>query len=348
MTNWKALALSFALLSAPVLAAPPAVPATIASAVAATDRSPNNVKLDAGRKPAQVLQFLGLKRGMQVLDLFGANVYWAEITSPVVGPKGHVTVWQPTQFYGTKGKASFEAFAAKHPNASIITSPFEAAVLPKNYADFVILNDNYHDSYWQNEKLGLPQMDPNAFLKEVYAAMKPGAVIGVIDHDANPNSETRATVEKEHRIAFEQVVRLPRFDFAQNRENIRCRDCMDWLPADRGENVQLQAPQLAFQSLRSPLCFQRLEALARNRLERNDRRALLRLSQHRRVVSCRELPPLCIALLACRCESDLGVRTEGNQFLASLKAILETPEFGAAALHQQVESSAIEQLQWLV
>ena len=200
MTNWKALALSFALLSAPVLAAPPAAPVTIASAVAATGRSPNNVKLDAGRKPAQVLQFLGLKRGMQVLDLFGANVYWAEITSPVVGPKGHVTVWQPTQFYGTKGKASFEAFAAKHPNASIVTSPFEAAVLPKNYADFVILNDNYHDSYWQNEKLGLPQMDPNAFLKAVYAAMKPGAVIGVIDHVANPNSDTRATVDKYHRI----------------------------------------------------------------------------------------------------------------------------------------------------
>jgi predicted methyltransferase len=43
-------------------------------------------------------------------------------------------------------------------------------------------------------------MDPNAFLKAVYAAMKPGAVIGVIDHVANPNADTRATVEKYHRI----------------------------------------------------------------------------------------------------------------------------------------------------
>jgi len=30
--------------------------------------------------------------------------------------------------------------------------------------------------------------------------MKPGGVIGVIDHIANPNSDTRATVEKYHRI----------------------------------------------------------------------------------------------------------------------------------------------------
>ena len=39
---------------------------------------------------------------MHVLDLFGANAYWAEIMAPVVGPKGHVTVWQPTQFYSDK------------------------------------------------------------------------------------------------------------------------------------------------------------------------------------------------------------------------------------------------------
>jgi predicted methyltransferase len=111
-----------------------------------------------------------------------------------------VTVWMPTQFFADKRKQSFAAFMATHPNVSITSSPFEAADLPKSYADFVIINDNYHDSYWQNEKLKLPQMDPNAFLKAVYASMKPGATIGVIDHVANPNSDTRATVEKYHRI----------------------------------------------------------------------------------------------------------------------------------------------------
>jgi predicted methyltransferase len=48
-------------------------------------------------------------------------------------------------------------------------------------------------------------MDPGAFLKAVYAAMKPGAVIGVIDHIANKNDDTRATVEKFHRIDPEVV-----------------------------------------------------------------------------------------------------------------------------------------------
>jgi predicted methyltransferase len=195
----KAVAMSLALTSAPLLAAP-AAPVTIAAAVSSSDRSSDNVKLDAGRKPAQVLKFLGLRRGMHVLDLFGGNAYWAEIMAPVVGPRGHDTVWEPTQFYSADTKKSFAEFAAKHPNVSIVTSPFEAPALPKNYADFVILNDNYHDTYWQSAKYGIPRMNPDAFLKAVYASMKPGAVIGVIDHVASPNSDTRATVEKFHRI----------------------------------------------------------------------------------------------------------------------------------------------------
>ena len=198
LLNVAAAALAISIATGPSTAAPKTP--TIAAAVAASDRSADNVKLDAGRKPAQVLGYLGLRPGMHVLDLFGANAYWAEIEAPVVGAKGHVTVWQPTQFYREKTKASFGAFAAKHPNVDIVTSPFEAASLPKNYADFVILNDNYHDNYWQNEKLRIPKMDPNLFLKAVYASMKPGAVIGVIDHIANPNKDTRATVDKLHRI----------------------------------------------------------------------------------------------------------------------------------------------------
>jgi predicted methyltransferase len=194
------LAFALASLASTAPAAPAAKSPSIAAAVASPARDPDNVKLDEGRKPAQVLAFLGLKPGMHVLDLFGANRYWSEIMAPVVGPKGHVTVWNPTQFYSDKTKSAFEAFEAKTPNVSIVVSPFEAPKLSPNSADFVILNDNYHDTYWQNAKYGIPQMDPAAFVKAVYAAMKPGGVIGVIDHIANPNDDTRAIVEKLHRI----------------------------------------------------------------------------------------------------------------------------------------------------
>ncbi len=193
-----ALAAAIAALSAPLSASP--TPLSIAAAVAAPDRTADNVKMDEGRKPAQVLRFLGLRPGMTALDLFGGNKYWSEIMAPAVGPKGKVLVWEPAQFYDPDSQKAFAEFSAKHPNVSIHSTPFEAIELPKNTADFVMLNLNYHDTYWESAKYKIPRMEPAAFLKTVYAAMKPGAVIGVIDHVASPNSDTRATVEKYHRI----------------------------------------------------------------------------------------------------------------------------------------------------
>jgi len=181
-------------------ATPASAQSTVAAAVANTSaRSADNVKLDESRRPAEVLKFLGLKPGMRVSDPFGGNLYWAEITAPIVGPKGRVSIWQPTQFYRQKGYDNFTAFKAKQPNVWMRVSPFETPDFPANAYDFMLINLDYHDVYWENAKNGIVRMDPDQWLKTVYAAMKPGAVVGVIDHVAGPG-DTRATVEKYHRI----------------------------------------------------------------------------------------------------------------------------------------------------
>jgi len=181
-------------------ATPASAQSTVAAAVANTSaRSADNVKLDESRKPAEVLKFLGLKPGMRVSDPFGGNLYWAEITAPIVGPKGRVSIWQPTQFYRQKGYDNFTAFKAKQPNVWMRVSPFETPDFPANAYDFMLINLDYHDVYWESGKNGITRMDPDQWLKSVFAAMKPGAVVGIIDHVGNPG-DTRATVEKYHRI----------------------------------------------------------------------------------------------------------------------------------------------------
>ncbi len=175
-------------------------PANVAAAIAAPGRSADNVKLDASRKPAQLLAFLGVRRGMHVLDMFGANRYWAEIFARAVGSKGKVLVWEPTQFYDAESKKAFPAFAARTHNVSIVSSPFESPELPLAYADFALINLNYHDVYWENAKYGVKRMEPAAFLKTLYAAVKPGGIVGVVDHTANPGGDTRAVVDELHRI----------------------------------------------------------------------------------------------------------------------------------------------------
>jgi len=200
MRPFKILAL-FLLVSTPLAAKPPAPPAVdVAAAIAAPTRTPDNVKLDESRKPAELLAFLGLSRGMQVLDLFGGNKYWSEIMAPAIGPKGHVTIWQPAQFMNDKRKADLDAVTAAQKNVSLISSPFEAPNLPKNAFTFALINLDYHDVYWESTERKIPRMDPDAWLKTLYAAMKPGGVVGVVDHVALPNADTRATVEKLHRI----------------------------------------------------------------------------------------------------------------------------------------------------
>ena len=192
-----ALAILISVVAPPAAIASPL--ANVAAAVAAPGRSADNVKMDESRKPAEILNWAGLRQGMAVLDLFGGNRYWAEIFAPAVGPKGHVTVWEPNQFFGDKGRAAFDTFKAAHGNVTLLNSAMESPNLPAKAFDFAMLNLNYHDLYWENAKLGVVRMDPAAWLKTLHAAMKPGSTVVVIDHVANPG-DTRQNVEKYHRI----------------------------------------------------------------------------------------------------------------------------------------------------
>ncbi len=178
-----------------------AEPADVAAAVANTSaRSEANLKLDENRKPAELLTFFGLERGDHVIDMFGANRYWAEIIAPAIGREGQLIVWQPTQFMNDKRKAEFAEFAAKTGNAALITTPFEAPAIGANAYDFMIMNLDYHDVYWTSTERKIARMEPDAWLARLFAAMKPGAVVGIVDHAANAGGDAREVVEKLHRI----------------------------------------------------------------------------------------------------------------------------------------------------
>ena len=177
-----------------------AAPADVAAAVAnVSARTPDNVKLDENRKPAEVLAFLKLEQGARVIDMFGANKYWAEIIAPAVGP-GTVVVWQPVQFLNDKRRADFAEFTTKQPNVVLLSSRFETPLIGTNQYDFMIMNLDYHDVYWESTERKIERMEPQVWLKLLYDAMKPGAVIGIIDHVASPGGDTRQVVDKLHRI----------------------------------------------------------------------------------------------------------------------------------------------------
>lgn len=192
------------LVTAPVIAAPKR--ADLVGAVASAGRPAEDVLLDAGRKPVEVLTFMGLKTGDKVADIMAGNGYYTEIMARVVGPKGHVTAYDPKQFLegDAKAAAAWTALLGREANVTHTAYPFEAFAAPANAYDFVMLHLDYHDLYWESEKFKVPKTNPAAFLKTLYASVRPGGTVAVIDHVALPG-DTRATVDKMHRIDPEVV-----------------------------------------------------------------------------------------------------------------------------------------------
>ena len=177
-----------------------AEPADIATAVAASDRPASAKSMDAVRKPVETLQFLGLKRGDRALDLFGSGGYYAIIMARAVGPTGSVDAWEAKNFVGDKTRETWTKLQREIPNLKLIVSPAAQLDLPEDSYDFVMFNLNYHDLYWESAEYKFPRMDPKPFVQELYRAVKPGGVLGVIDHAANRGGGTRDVAQTLHRI----------------------------------------------------------------------------------------------------------------------------------------------------
>jgi predicted methyltransferase len=195
-SGWMLLAL---LIAAPLAAKGPP-PADVAGAVAASDRPKAARDLDASRHPAEILTFMGLRRGDRALDLVTGTGYYAELMARAVGPTGSATAWEPSNFINDEARRNMAALRARAPNVVPLATPANAFTLPASAYDFAMIHLNYHDTYWESARLGFPRMDPEAFLRTIYRSLKPGGTMAVVDHVANPGGDTRAVVEALHRI----------------------------------------------------------------------------------------------------------------------------------------------------
>ena len=168
--------------------------------VSAADRSPEDRALDAGRKPAEFLAFLGIKPGWKVADLGAGGGYTAELLARAVGPEGKV--------YAQNSPALLEKFLEKPWSARLakpvmkdvarldrdFDSPFPGDVPPLDAVTLVLF---YHDTVWL-------KVDREAMNKAVFAALKPGGVYLIIDHSAKAGDGIKVT-DTFHRIEEDVV-----------------------------------------------------------------------------------------------------------------------------------------------
>ena len=157
------------------------IPTNIAAAVANPARPEAQRAADAHRHPAELLAFAGVKPGDKVSDFMMGGGYFARILSGAVGPTGKVYAYQAAEFIGfNPDYAKWQDEAAKFaPNIVPVRFSLGAQAFPESL-DLILTAQNYHDLH-----LGRATPEQIAAINtQMFAALKPGGVLLVIDHYA--------------------------------------------------------------------------------------------------------------------------------------------------------------------
>ena len=173
-------------------AAAPAPDPALLAAVAAPHRSAGDKARDAYRHPAETLAFWGVKPGMTVLEISPGAGWWTDILAPYANKTGgrYIATGAPLEGPGSSeaGRAYRKAFEARIADQAVYGKvqvvPFGGEVRdlgPPNSVDVAFTARNVHN--W----VGRPGM-VDAVFADIFKVLKPGGVLGVKDHRADPRA----------------------------------------------------------------------------------------------------------------------------------------------------------------
>ena len=171
--------------------------ARMRTALAAPARPAESKARDEARKPIETIQFFGIETGDTVVELIAVGGWFTEVLSAAVGPSGKVYASNPP------GLVPAEPEKALHDrlgNIEAVHGTLADACLVGT-ADVAFTAQNLHDLYFGYR--GVPGSEAIAvdFLKAVYAGLKPGGVLGLIDHVGVAGQDNGAL----HRIELQQA-----------------------------------------------------------------------------------------------------------------------------------------------
>lgn len=176
------------------------------AAVEHAERTDADRARDAGRKPAEVLEFFGIEPGMDILDMFSGGGYYTEILSRVTGTDGSVVAHSNQAYAQFVGEEATNRYANNRlANVKILMAENQALEFPDGAFDAVLMVLAYHDIYYVSPNNGWPKIDGPKLVAELFDALRPGGILGVVDHYAAAGSG-RETGNSLHRIDPEIVI----------------------------------------------------------------------------------------------------------------------------------------------
>ncbi len=183
----------------PECAAGASVDTRLAAALAKPDR-PDKVKANDPVRDSEnrfMLQYV--QPGDHVLDLGAGGGYSTWLLSAAVCAGG-VDSQDPAQWVSSQGaQDARNALAAARTNVHLVTSDFDKVPVPAMPYDVIFIGTIYHDTY------NMPGADGVRMDKNLYATLKSGGLVVVIDHSAVGGAGT-TTTNTLHRIDKAQVL----------------------------------------------------------------------------------------------------------------------------------------------
>ncbi|OXE35232.1 MAG: methyltransferase [Phenylobacterium zucineum] len=170
--------------------------AAIIAAVADKSRPEADTKRDADRKPADMVEFAGIKRGQTVADFLPGGGYFTRIFAKVVGPKGTVFAVINAPAPNATKQNPILAVAAEpgYDNIKVVEGNVGAINLPGK-ADVIWTSQNYHDLFLTRFKVDIAVAN-----RSIFYALKPGGYFIVLDHAAAAGAPLVQTANTLHRI----------------------------------------------------------------------------------------------------------------------------------------------------
>ncbi len=169
---------------------------SLQKALAVADRPEADRARDASRRPAQVVSFVGIEKGMTVVDLVAAGGWYTEVLSTAVGSSG--TVYAQNNDYVLKFRDGANEFAISNrlkggrlPNVERINAEVADMGLAPGSVDAAFTALNFHDI-----ANGRGAAGTFAFLSAVKDVLKPGGIFAVIDHNGKVGADNKGL----HRI----------------------------------------------------------------------------------------------------------------------------------------------------
>lgn len=196
------LAASLALLAPGPLAARQSVTPDYSAALADPARPAADREHDAARKPAELLAFAQIAPGEHVGDFVMGGGYITRLLAAAVGPAGRVYAFQPAEFIAFKKQYGDDQAAvdAAYVNVDAAGGSFAAPAFPVPL-DTIITVQNFHDLYLKP----FPEGTGDKASAALFAALKPGGTLVVVDHSAADGSGTTLS-DSLHRIDKAAVV----------------------------------------------------------------------------------------------------------------------------------------------